>query len=785
MASRPRRIEFSGRGATERKDLSHQLSTHRSTGNEGMAAGAGRRDELRREQDYVAVLYDRLDELREAAREQLRATRLSREGRTPQAQSERDAFAASYERRLAQLEAVDEGLCFGRLDRRVQRPGAGAGADVERLHIGRIGLSSDTQHTLLVDWRAPASEPFYRATAAHPLGVTRRRHLRTTQRSVLGYDDEVFDLDALSPDDRRRLSGEAALLAALAAHRSGRMRDVVATLQAEQDEVVRADREGVLVVQGGPGTGKTVVALHRAAYLLYTYRDRLASAGVLVVGPGSVFMRYVERVLPSLGETAVVLATPGELFPGITASADEPEQVAALKGDRAMVAVLAAAVHARQRLLEAEVTIRHEGRSLRLDPRVVKTARDNARGSGRLHNPARNVFTRQVLTSLARQAVGRHAWDEYDKRDRDETLLDLVRQPQVRALLDRLWPHLTAPRLLAELYADPAGAGLSRAQQALLHRDPAAGWTPADVPLLDEAAELIGETDPWARRVEREAEARSKRELRYAEDTLRASGAGGGLVDAATLAARYGGADRVGELADRALADRGWVFGHVVVDEAQELSWMTWRLLMRRCPSRSMTVVGDVAQAGAPWAARAWSDVLDEHAPGRWRSVELTVGYRTPAQVMALAEDILAAVAPELTAPQAVREGEHPPYAQQQVPDLPAATVRVVGQLRGADAGRIGVLVPGQGGSGSAVHAALQRAYPELVGMSTDDAVTVLRVAQSKGLEFDAVIVVDPVQIETGSPHGLGDLYVAVTRTTDRLAVLAPGPLPDVLRRLR
>jgi DNA helicase IV len=562
------------------------------------------------------------------------------------------------------------------------------------------------------------------------------------------------------------------------------MRDVVATLQAEQDEVVRADREGVLVVQGGPGTGKTVVALHRAAYLLYTYRDRLASAGVLVVGPGAVFMRYVERVLPSLGETAVVLATPGELFPGITASGEEPEHVAALKGDRAMVAVLAGAVRARQRLLDAEVTIRHEGRSLRLDPRVVKTARDNARSSGRLHNPARNVFVRQVLSSLARQAVGRHTWDEYDKRDRDEMLLDLVREPQVRRLLDRLWPHLTAPRLLAELYADPRGAGLTPEQQAVLRRAPGAPWTPADVPLLDEAAELIGEVDPWARRTEREVEARRKRELRYAEDTLRASGAGGGMLDAATLAARYGGVDGVGDLAERALADRTWVFGHVVVDEAQELSWMTWRLLMRRCPSRSMTVVGDVAQAGAPWAARAWSDVLDEHAGGRWRSVELTVGYRTPAQVMAVAADILALMAPELTAPQAVREGEHPPYARHE-PDLPAAAARLVAELRAADAGRIGVLVPGHGSSGPAVRAALQRAYPELVGMSTDDPVTVLSVAQSKGLEFDAVIVVDPVEIETGSPHGRNDLYVAVTRTTDRLVVLHPGPLPPVLHRLR
>lgn len=736
-------------------------------------------DELRREQDYVAGLYARLDALRRQTREALRATRLSREGRTPQAQSERDAFATAYERRLAQLEAVDDGLCFGRLDRVVEG-GVDAGRPtVEQLHIGRLGLSTEQQQTLLVDWRAPAAEPFYRATAAHPLGVTRRRHLRTRAREVLGFDDEVFDLAALSEGDRRALSGEAALLAALAEHRTGRMRDVVATLQAEQDEVVRADRDGVLVVQGGPGTGKTVVALHRAAYLLYSHRDRLAAAGVLVVGPGSVFLHYVEQVLPSLGETAVVLATPGELFPGITASAEEPEQVAQLKGSRRMVPVLAAAVRARQRLLDAELTVRHEGRSLRVDPRVVRSARESARGSGRLHNPARNVFVRQVLTALARQVAGRHGWDDMDRRDRDELLLELVRNREVRAALDRLWPHLTAPRLLAEFYADPAGAGLSPAEQELLRRPPGAGWTPADVPLLDEVAELLGETDPWARRAEREAEARRKRELRYAEDSLRASGAGGGMVDAATLAQRYAGPDRATDLVERALNDRTWAFGHVVVDEAQELSWMAWRLLMRRCPSRSMTVVGDVAQAGAPWAVRAWSEVLDDHAPGRWRRVELTVGYRTPAQVMELAGDVLASFAPELTAPRAVRTGEHPPQARQ-VPDLAAGAVQAVGELLAADAGRIGVLVP----AGSVVPGALAAAFPGKVGTSTDEQVAVLTVVQSKGLEFDAVVVIDPAAIAAGSLHGRNDLYVALTRTTDRLLVLHGGPLPAVLHRL-
>lgn len=728
------------------------------------------------EQEYVARLYARLDELRARSRAELQATRLSRAGGSPQAQSERDAFATQYERRLAQLEAVDDGLAFGRLD---------LVENAERLYIGRLGLSADDQRTLLVDWRAPAAAAFYRATAAHPHGVVRRRHLRTSGRRVMGFDDEVFDLSALDDDERRTLAGEAALLAALQAERTGRMRDVVATLQAEQDEVVRADRAGVLVVQGGPGTGKTVVALHRAAYLLYTYRDQLASAGVLVVGPGSVFLRYVEQVLPSLGETAVVLATQAELFPGLDVSGTEPDEVAALKGDKRMVEVIRAAVRGRQRLPESDVNFVHEGHRLRLERRIVRSAREAARKSGRLHNPARNVFARHVLTAMARQLVGRDGWDSYDRRDRDEVLLDLIRAPDIRRTLDTLWPHLTAPRLLRDLYAAPhllSAVGLSRTEQELLRRDLTSPWTPADVPLLDEAAELIGETDPWARRAERRAEAERRRGVRYAEDALRASGAGGGLVDAATLAARYAGSQAVADLPGRALADRTWAFGHVVVDEAQELSWMGWRLLMRRCPSGSMTVVGDVAQAGAPWAARSWAAALEDHAPERWRAVELTVGYRTPAQVMEVAADVLATIAPQLRPPRAVRAGTAAPRAVH-APDLVPGVVAATIGLRGR--GRLGVLVPGGSDEVRAqLRDALAAAAPGAVGVSTDAEIAVLTVSQSKGLEFDAVVVVDPQAILDGSPHGGGDLYVAITRTTDRLVVVHPGTLPPVLARI-
>ncbi|HZA81806.1 MAG TPA: helicase, partial [Actinomycetes bacterium] len=291
--------------------------------------------ELEQEQAYVSTLYRRLDTLRERAQTELERALGRDGGGNVQARVDRDAFVARYSGRLAQLAAAEHGLCFGRLDH----------ADGSHLYIGRLGLLDDDGEPLLVDWRAPAAQPFYRATWAAPDGVVRRRHLRTRGREVLGIEDDVLDPESLSDAEREGLTGEAALLAALTASRTGRMTDIVATIQAEQDRIIRAELPGVLVVQGGPGTGKTAVALHRAAYLLYTHRQRLARRGVLVVGPNPTFLRYIEQVLPSLGETDVVLSTVGGLFPGAEATASEPVEVAAVKGDPRMAAVLAAAEH--------------------------------------------------------------------------------------------------------------------------------------------------------------------------------------------------------------------------------------------------------------------------------------------------------------------------------------------------------------------------------------------------------------------------------------------------------
>jgi DNA helicase IV len=786
------------------------------------------RSELEQEQAYVSMLYERLDGLRAHTRRQLEGALRPDGGGHLQARLDRDAFVARHADRLAQLAAAEDGLCFGRLDM----------ADGSRLYVGRIGLLDDDREPLLVDWRAPAAQPFYRATPAAPGGVVRRRHLRTRARVVVDIDDDVLDLDALSDAEREGLNGEAALLAALSASRTGRMGDIVATIQAEQDRVIRSDLPGILVVQGGPGTGKTAVALHRAAYLLYTHRDRLARRGVLVVGPNPTFLRYIEQVLPSLGETDVLLSTVDELVPGVRATAREPLEAATVKGDPRMAAVLAAAVKDRQRVPEGPLELIVDGEPLRLEPAACARARDLASATGAPHNQARRVFVHEVATALARQVADRleedlRAIDELvdeslfgeDEQLHDGPLLDegqladirgeLLATPAVRAALDRLWPELTPQALLTDLFASAerlatAAPDLSAAERALLRPatarstgasgrgspDPSGAWTSADVPLLDEAAVLLGEDDEAARRAEAARAAEAERELAYARGVLEVADIGDAAryapdtswLDPAVVADRWRRPAAAASIAERARQDRTWTFGHVIVDEAQEVSAMAWRMLMRRCPTRSMTVVGDVAQTGAPWGAGSWARSLDPNAAGRWRVEALTVNYRTPAEVMAVAADVLAAVAEDLEPPRSVRAAGTPPWslrlaAAELAVRLPAV---VTGEAAAVADGKVAVVIPAARAEelGRLLVAALPAATAAQGPAVLDAPVAVLTVTQAKGLEFDAVVVVEPAEILGGSPRGGNDLYVALTRTTGRLGVVHGGGLPAVLRRL-
>ncbi len=429
--------------------------------------------ELEREQDYIAVLYGRLDDLRERASARM-ATVLRQTGGTHQARLERDNFTVMYSQQLAQLNAAENGLCFGRLEFN----------DGELRYVGRLGIHADSDEyiQLLMDWRAEAARPFYLATAASPGEVKVRRHLRTRGRKLVSMDDEVLDLAAADPTRHEGLTGESALLAALNASRTGTMADIVETIQVEQDAIIRAAMPGALVVQGGPGTGKTAVALHRAAFLLYTFRRQLEKRGVLVVGPNATFLRYIGQVLPSLGETSVLLSTIGDLFPGVRASAAEPAGVAAIKGRTAMARVIAAAVRDRQHVPAESIRIKADSGQLSLTPRMVAQARERARRSRRPHNLARAVFFREIITALTRQLaanLGRNVLgggNLMGKQDIDELRQELRDDPAVRAVIDRLWPVLTPQQLVAELLADPArlkaaAPGMAAAERGLLRRD--------------------------------------------------------------------------------------------------------------------------------------------------------------------------------------------------------------------------------------------------------------------------------------------------------------------------
>jgi DNA helicase IV len=731
--------------------------------------------ELQREQRYVDQLYARLDELRDRTERELTVVRATAPSGTHQNRSERDAFATLYEQRLSQLRAVEDRLCFGRFDT----------VEAGRRYVGRIGLSDDDRRQLLIDWRAPAARLFYQATAAAPGDVVRRRHLTTRDRTVTAIEDEVLDLNGIDAADVSTLAGEGALLAALNAKRTGRMGDIVATIQAEQDDVIRAELPGVLVVQGGPGTGKTAVALHRAAYLLYTHRERLARSGVLLVGPNETFLRYIEKVLPSLGETGVVMVTPGGLFPGVVATSDDVADVAALKGDVRMVEVIAAAVRQRQRVPDEPRTLNVEGHQLVLRPHVVANARAHARRGQKPHNLARVGYVKELLDGLASQ-YARLLGVQLSADNRSELMADLRESADVRREVNLTWMPLTPQGLLESLYADPmrlaaAAPYLDADQLALFRRDRGTPWTISDVPLLDEAAELLGDDDTGGYELRRLAAQQRQSEIEYARGALQISGGAGGLVSAEALAGRFADEGPTLSAAERAAVDRTWAYGHVVVDEAQELSAMTWRLLMRRCPAKSMTVVGDVAQTGSAAGAGSWAEVLDPYVAGRWRLTELTVNYRTPAQVMLLASAVLAAAGVETKAPRSVRDGDVPPSAHAVSPgddEAMAAVVRAEVELLGE--GKLAVIAPPA--LVADVHRALAAALPDdvvAVGTGALDApVAVLAVNQAKGLEFDAVVLVEPARILAASARGANDLYVAMTRPTQRLCVVHSEPLP-------
>jgi DNA helicase IV len=766
-----------------------------------------REEEIAAEQRHVDAAYARLDAMRRAAERVAEGYSVQERG-TFQARLEREAAEANTRRRLAALDIGDTPLSFGRLDlvprdsgRDTSDPGA-AGP----FYIGRISVTDEDLRPLVVDWRAPVAEPFYRATPVEPMGVARRRHFQTHGRRLIGLDDEVFDRE-VADTEGLSVVGEGALLAALERERTGRMRDIVATIQAEQDEAIRGPLPGISIVAGGPGTGKTAVALHRAAYLLYSHRKRLGSQGVLLVGPSPIFLRYIDEVLPSLGENEVVLATTSTLKPAIPVRATEPAATAALKGDVRMARVIAGAVADRERAMPRDVVVTLGSHRLRLRRRDSARIVERTRARRGTHNERRPYLAGLVMDHFRREyrralvaayrdrgtaddvtvaallARGEPAPEEWEQDLTDR----LRRAPEVKAALERMWPVLSGAELVNDLFGfealvrSAADGILSVHEQQLLVRERVpvrdVAWTDADVALVDDADAILGPRS--AARPRRRRRRRRDDALEMARRTVAELGVGGS-VTAEQVLERYGGDGR-----EEPPEDDGEprTYGHVLVDEAQDLTPMQWRMLARRCPSASMTLAGDFGQASRPGALSNWDDVL-ANLPVRMppRQVTLSVNYRTPAEIMELANRLLPAAAPGVEAARSVRRtGVAPNLVHVHEPELVRSAASAT-RSASSSGGTVAVVAP------AALHDAITRALhdegaiadsPEAI----DAPIAVLSPLDAKGLEFDHVIVVEPARLVPADRAGLRLLYVVLTRATRALTVVHSEPLPEALTR--
>lgn len=733
--------------------------------------------DLAQEQQFVDHAYEVLENLRTEYRQSQRKIEAQGAWGSPQARTERDAQAAHFGDQAMRLEQIEDRLVFGRTDM----------TNGQTHYIGRAGLPGKDGGRLLIDWRAPASRPFYQATALTPAGVVRRRHISTVARQVRGIEDDVLDVEAAG-DAGMSFQGEGALMSALATARGGHMTDIVATIQAEQDAIIRSLDRGIVVVQGGPGTGKTAVALHRAAYLLYTHRETLERSGVLIVGPSRIFLRYIEQVLPSLGETGVVSLPLGDLLPGIHAETTDTAEVAAVKGKLAWIDTIRAAVRDLQRLPLENKTFFIDGKTATLTREAVGAARAKARRGGKPHNVARNGFALDLIDVLVKQLAGPDA----DPEDLDWWRESVRSSRDARREINLCWMPTSATTLLRRLYDKPevlarVARGLSARDLMLVRRAVEEPFTVSDVPLLDEAEELLGTSEVLAHQARASRVAAEEEELERVRAAMDGQNLGGGIVSAELLAERARGQRDWTPLAERALADRTWTYGHIVVDEAQDLSPMAWHVLLRRCPARSFTVVGDLDQARGHVRPTSWVKALGPAKRGLSEEFILTVSYRTPATVTDLAQEVLADLGQPplypLTSAREVKDAlvdTHigaPSLPQRKETDpLWQAVEHVIAeeednldQQVGEGLGRIGVLVSGE----------RARAWnADIHGTSAlDERVSVLSVAGAKGLEFDTTIVVEPTEILADGP---GDLFVAMTRCTRRLHSVRGGGLPRV-----
>ncbi|SNT57009.1 DNA helicase IV [Actinomadura meyerae] len=816
--------------------------------------GTVKDQEIAAEQRYVDIAYARLEEMRAAAQAMIREGYRQSLAGTKGSLVDRDAMVHQASLRAQALDVADDGLVFGRLD---LAPGESGEREVR--YIGRIGVRTGEHDSLVIDWRAPAAEDFYRATPEDPRGVVRRRVLHSRGHTVVDLEDDLLDPDAA---DGMTIVGDGAFLASLARAREGAMRDIVATIQREQDEVIRAPADGTVLVRGAPGTGKTAVALHRVAYLLFRHRRRFGSRGVLVVGPNRRFTAYIERVLPSLGEGSATLRSLGDLVDGATATVHDPPRLARVKGAEAMAAVLRRAVADHAPGAPDELRVVFKGIVVTLDrARLDRLRADLHRRSRGSVNAARGRAAEALLDALWRRFTDTGGPEAAAAEEDAETglwnailaadgLASLDDEPaargrqnggdparaqfearvrEQRAFTDFLvaWWPLRRPLDVLRSLGDPerlrraAGRDLDRADIEPL----AASWAGPDAPLSYQDVALLDELDALLGSPPRPSRRKAPAEddpfvvdgvniltgEEVADDTWEPE-----MQELTTSMERLERSRRV----DDGVVEERPEYAHIVVDEAQDLSPMQWRMLGRRGRQASWTIVEDPAQSA--WedldaARRAMEAALGGEKPARGRrrggrkpaprarhEYELTTNYRNSTEIAAVSARVLARALPEARPARAVRtSGIEPVVRVVPEPDLPAAARAAAEELLGQVEGTIGLIVPMPAGDAARAVApqpaqaslfdapaepapagaaptgtapAWTEADRERLGGGLPDRVQVLDVLEAKGLEFDAAVIVAPETVASQSPRGLRVLYVAVSRATQRLTVLTADP---------
>ena len=720
--------------------------------------------EIAREQQFVDRVYRQLERSSRAAqalaREGHGRGRLGHEGGLV----ERDAMVFQAAKRIAQLDAAHEGLVFGRLDLRDE-------VDPEPRYVGRIGLRDDHRDSMLIDWRAPAAAVFYQATAADPHDVVRRRVLRCAGARVVGVEDELLDDSA---DSDLPIVGEGALMAQLSRARDRSMHSIVATIQAEQDRAIRAPSRGVVSISGGPGTGKTVVALHRAAYLLYTDRRRYEGGGVLIVGPSGVFMRYIERVLPSLGETAVALRSLGEVVDGVRAVRHDEPAIADVKGSARMAELMRRTARQQAPGSPTEFRIFWRDDTIVLDRAILGRLRRHLMAHGRRNRQLPRVAS-TLLDAMWRQVRGERGRDRGREAFDDEMLTN-------QAFVDfaiEWWPPLDAPTVLSwlrdpDFLARVAEGVLSGEDQRLLAKswgsavEDGAGpdFSVEDVALLDELRYALGDVP-----------------VRHEEDHQLDDFVGADLAELTTAADReYAPTGRAWTPPTHRIEDDG--YAHVLVDEAQDLSPMQWRMLGRRGRSATWTIVGDPAQSSWPVPAESEAARAAALEGKQLHEFHLATNYRNSSEIYAHAAAYAERVGLDADLPTAVRSTGVAPREITDATDLESATRAAVVEMAGAASGTVAVVVPVARRSEANAWLA---SWPELaadapaaraavdskVAPSGEDRVVVLTGLDTKGLEFDGIVVVRPQEIETESATGRATLYVVLTRATQFLTTVS------------